>query len=315
MVTSASPVWAQDSAAAEVLFREAQKDLDAGRVEAGCAKLRESNRLDPAVGTTFNLGDCEERLGRLATAWEHFRHVIDALPNTDPRRPVAERRAAALEPGLPRLTLVGTLPSDAVVKRDDIVVGRASLGLPLPLDPGPHVVVVEAPGHVDRRYEIDAVAATQRTLTLELGDPEPEPASPPVAPHSSLSPASAPTTPPSAPQPPPPASGGDGFTTAAWVAGGIGAAGLVLAAVAGGLTLAAKASVDEHCDAERLCSSQDGVDAAERGAVTGPLTTVGFVVGGVGAAAAVTLALMSDGEDSAASLRLFPGGGSLVLRF
>ena len=38
------------------------------------------DRLDPAIGTVFNIADCEEKLGRLATSWTLFQEVVQRLP-------------------------------------------------------------------------------------------------------------------------------------------------------------------------------------------------------------------------------------------
>ena len=55
------------SAEAEVLFRDGKKLLKAGKLAAGCDKIEASERLESSVGTLLNLGDCRERLGRLAS--------------------------------------------------------------------------------------------------------------------------------------------------------------------------------------------------------------------------------------------------------
>jgi hypothetical protein len=61
-------VYAQNPAAAEALFEQARAAMAAGSYDIACARFRDSDKLDPAVGTRFNLADCEERRGRVATA-------------------------------------------------------------------------------------------------------------------------------------------------------------------------------------------------------------------------------------------------------
>ena len=51
-----------DEAAARVLFGEGRKLAAAGDYAAACPKFEESFRLDPGIGTGFNLADC----------WEHI---------------------------------------------------------------------------------------------------------------------------------------------------------------------------------------------------------------------------------------------------
>src|SRR5687768_2981870 len=52
----------RDAAAAEALFRQGRQAADAGDHAKACEKFKESNRLDPALGTVFNIADCEEKL-------------------------------------------------------------------------------------------------------------------------------------------------------------------------------------------------------------------------------------------------------------
>src|SRR5688500_10877054 len=92
-LTAAAPdasAQSTDPAAAEALFREGRALADAGDYGGACAKFRESERLDPAIGTTFNIADCEERQGHVARAWTLYREVAQRLPASDGRRAIAE---------------------------------------------------------------------------------------------------------------------------------------------------------------------------------------------------------------------------------
>jgi outer membrane protein assembly factor BamD (BamD/ComL family) len=44
--------------AAERLFNEGNALADVGNFAAACERYSESNRLEPAIGTQFNLADC-----------------------------------------------------------------------------------------------------------------------------------------------------------------------------------------------------------------------------------------------------------------
>ena len=58
--------------AAAALFDEGRAALQRRDWDFACAKFAASERLDPAIGTQFNLANCEEERGRLATAWVMF---------------------------------------------------------------------------------------------------------------------------------------------------------------------------------------------------------------------------------------------------
>ena len=137
---SPRPLYAQNPAAAEALFEQARAAMAAGSFDIACARFRDSDKLDPAVGTRFNLADCEERRGRVATAWSLFRGVLSELAQDDDRRPIAEERARALEPRVPYLKMVPSAgaPPGLRVRIDGVELGEGSFGVALPMDPGPH---------------------------------------------------------------------------------------------------------------------------------------------------------------------------------
>src|ERR1700690_2972081 len=81
---NAKTAHAQDPVAtADVLFNDARAAMAVKRFDIACAKFRESNRLDPAVGTLFNLANCEAQRGQLVTAWTLYRQGLGKLPPDD----------------------------------------------------------------------------------------------------------------------------------------------------------------------------------------------------------------------------------------
>lgn len=161
-VAAAQPVARGDTAAAEAAFAEARALMRQGKYAEACPKLEASYALDPALGTLLNLSDCFERTGRTASAWVRYREAASmALQQGHrERETIARDHVAALEPGLCRLVIRTTHGPGLVVLRDGVVVDRAALGLPVPVDPGPHRVIAQAPG------------ARELTTTVEVRAPE-----------------------------------------------------------------------------------------------------------------------------------------------
>ena len=139
---------ADDEAASRALFAEARRLVAAGDYVHACPKFEDSYRLDPGIGTSYNLADCFAHVGRTASAWARFLDVAAATKaagQTD-REALARARAQALEPQLSRLTVVVSQPVDGlVVKRDATIVGEAAWGVAVPVDPGPHTIEATAP--------------------------------------------------------------------------------------------------------------------------------------------------------------------------
>jgi thioredoxin-like negative regulator of GroEL len=82
---------ADDTAGAQALFNDGKKLMTSGKYADACPKLEESQRLAPAIGTKFNLADCYEHTGRLASAWAAFLSVAAAARK---RRATGRRRSS-----------------------------------------------------------------------------------------------------------------------------------------------------------------------------------------------------------------------------
>jgi tetratricopeptide (TPR) repeat protein len=113
MLALAAPASAEnrDPATAEALFRQGRQSMESKNYPDACQKFAESQKLDPAAGTAMNLATCEEKLGKLASAWQHWKEAIDVLPAKDDRIVFARSRVEELEKKLPRLQV--TLQSGA----------------------------------------------------------------------------------------------------------------------------------------------------------------------------------------------------------
>lgn len=265
----------RDPAAAEELFRQGRAAAEQHDYANACAKFRESNRLDPAVGTLFNMADCEERLGHLATSWTLFQEVSQRLPSDDDRKGMAQKRARALESRVPMLTihLRSGVGSALRVRRDDVELGGASLDTALPVDPGEHVVRVEAEGRVPSEFRVRLAASDHLELEVRPG-----------ASRSEGSEGSEGTS--SKPQQ---------AQHAAYALGVAGIAGLVTGAVAGILVLNRKNTVDKNCQ-DHVCN-QAGLDAAHSGKTWGIVTSVGLATGALGLGTATYLLLSAPAVD------------------
>ncbi len=163
---------AGDPPRAEALFAEGRRLLAASRFADACPKFAESQRLDPAIGTLLNLGDCYEKMGRTASAWAVFRDAAaEAKRVSDARREaVATERATALALGLVRLTILVPKASQTAgleVKRDGVTVDPAAWSEATPMDPGWHAIEVTAPGK--RRWTLPVtIVANQKATEITV---------------------------------------------------------------------------------------------------------------------------------------------------
>lgn len=183
-VTPRVGAQAVDPAAAEAVFRAGREAARAGYHGLACEKFRESYRLQPAVGTVLNIAICEEELGELASAWQHYHEVLQRLAPDDARTAVAKMGVERLEPRVPRLVirLAKRAPADTRVERAGVVLTAASFDVPLPVNPGDHVVLVKATGRDVAQYHftlaeaevLELEVAPGPALSLEPGDVDAE---------------------------------------------------------------------------------------------------------------------------------------------
>lgn len=299
----AAATGAQDPAAAAALFEAGRAAMAEGRYDEACLKFTESHRYDPnAVGTVLNLALCNEELGKVATASAHYAWALQRFPAGDERIAVARERKAAVDERVAHLTLSAPSSEQAnvVVLRDGIAVGQGTFGVALPVDPGRHEVVVQASGHSDRHYAVDLAERERLTLELELGPARAVTA--PAPPIRSPSPEKA--------EPKP------GPNTLAYVAGGVGVLGVGVGAITGLMAIGKSGTVEDHCDLEtRTCATEEAIDAASAGSSLATISTVSFVVGGLGLGAGAYLILTSgdDGPTTTAVARATPGGAAFEI--
>ncbi len=287
---------ASDRAAARVLFDDARKLMSAGNYADACPKLEESQRLDPGIGTQFNLADCQEHVGKTASAWTNFLEAASSAKAAGqaPREKAARERAAAVEAKLSRLSVVvqGGDVFGLEVKRDGAPVGKALWGTAVPIDPGAHTIVATAPGK--KRFEQKIVVGQggpTALVTVPKLEDDPSAAAAPIAPVPAGPLAPAPVEPaPSGAPPPADEAPGSWMKPAGFVAGGIGIAGIAVGAAFGVVASSKLSSSKEQCrtDDPNKCTP-DGVSLRESAQSAGTVSTIAFIAGGVFVAGGVAL--------------------------
>lgn len=287
------PAAADDPGAAEALFQKAKTLKEQGKVAEACPLFEESYRLDPAPGTLLNMAACSRLAGKTATAWGQFIEAGRAFrrKNDARRAEFAEQQAKEVEPLLAHVVLKAAKPvAGLVVKRDGAVLTSSSFDTPMPVDPGSHEVVAEAPGFAKVTLKLEAVART----TTEWVIPE-------------LTVAAARDT----------SGSGSGATQriAGFVVGGAGLAGLVTGVVFLGLTAARSGELEELCPNQR-CATADAQAALNEAELFANLANGLLIAGGVVAATGLVVVLTAPSDESAqVSVQASPAGARLSVRF
>lgn len=267
LVALSVPAFAAPSEG-ELLFREGRAAMTAKDYEKACLKFAESQKKEPAPGTSLNLGDCEEQRGHLVAAHAAFTVAAQGFAAADKKK-YAQSRADGIDRRIPRLTI------RASTRTPGLVVTTASTTLAVDaetkLDPGEIAIHAEAPQKKPK--DLKATLREGMHLDVDIGALEEVKlatvaiAPAPVAPRADRK--------------------RDLYRTLSFVGGGLGAASLVVGGVTGILSLKKASTVKEHCD-DALACDQEGVDAASSGKTLSTVSTVTLVAGGalvVGSAA------------------------------
>jgi hypothetical protein len=274
VVASAGPALAQDSAAADALFKEGKELVAQGKVAEACPKFQAALELQRQLGTLMNLADCLEQTGKLASAAALWGDAI-AFANElkDDRASYATERRDAVLPRVPKLLLDVTVGSEPLrVSIAGAEVKPSKFGLPMDVDPGKLSIEVSRGDEVLERIDAEAREGQTSKVAIDLvaiakRHPEKKkkkPAGPPPRPEQRI---------------------------AGYVVLGVGLAGVTAFGVLESVALAKRAEADEegNCvDAEQtaVCSPQ-GYELVEE---AGLLAEVGQWLG-IGGLATVGVGL------------------------
>ena len=288
--------------AAESLFQEGRKLVEAKKYSEACPKFLASHKLAPANGTLMNLADCYEKNGQLASAWARFHEAISLAQklNRADREKTARDRADKLEPRLIKLTIVAK-DRDPEVKLDGNPIDAAVLGTALPVDPGKHTVDASAKGKKPWSTTIE-VSEKNKTPSLEIPALEDEPVASPSGNDDKKKVVDPPTE----------ESGGPGMRTVGIAVGAVGLAGIGIGSFFGLRTSEKWKEAKTHCNSSYECD-QTGVDLTEQARSSGTVSTIAFIAGGVALVAGVVLFVTAPSGKPPTQVKVGVGPGSLML--
>lgn len=266
---------------ADDAFKQGRALAKAGKHAEACAAFETSQRLDPSFGTQFNIAQCDEKIGKLATALGLYRELAQRDTNAE-RRAAAADLGAKLAPRVPRLQVqVTPSPADLAVTID----GVAPTCEPAPctatpttlVDLGSYEVVARAPGFREARATA-TITDEGRVVVVAL-----QLVAEPAATPAPLASAAAPTA-------PAPRSRRRTYAVAAVAAGG---ATLIGGAVAGVLARRAWDDATAVCGGSTSCPTDADTARANQLAddarLRANLSTALVIAGGVAVAGGVAL--------------------------
>lgn len=276
-LTFAGPARAEDEAPAAAaaarpgadearsLFERGVAAHDAGELEKAEALFSRAWAKKRSWDIAANLGIVLRKRGQPARAADHLSFALSALPpsESDATREGIARELASVLPLVGRLTIRSSVEG-AEVRVAGVHRGVTPLDGPVVMAPGIVLVEVKRDGFEPAMEYVRAGAGSTVEVTFTLV----------------RSPAR-----------------GERSLAAPLFAFGIGGAGLVLGAIATGVSVAKRADLEAVCGPDLVCPPGARADA-EAGRAAGHIATVGFVVAGLGAAVGLTLLAIPTGNSS-----------------
>jgi hypothetical protein len=281
---------AQETAAARVLAVDGVKLAQNDQCGEAVDKLERAEKLKHSAIVLAHLGQCQVKLGKWVEGSESLRKMLrEPLPESpSPALEDAYRKAQVtlrdLKPRIPSVRILVAAPRDATIslKLDGQDVPSTVIGVALPADPGDHVIEVSAPGYLRASAPLKLMPGTNASVQLEL---KRDPAAVDAAPAPT--PVMQPTPPVQLTERTPsrvvmpeeqPSSAGK---VLAYVAYGVGAAGLGVGIGFGAAASGAENSLQTSCP-NRVCPP-DRADELSSAKTKGTISTIGFAAAGGGA--------------------------------
>jgi hypothetical protein len=238
-------------------------------------KYKEAYDLEKDPRLVFDMAVCERGLhhyARMAALLRRFKAEAAANMSDEDREKVDAALAA-----IPKYIGSVTVSVDsfgATVTVDGESVGVTPLGAPVWLDPGKHTVVVIREGYVTVERPISVIAGESTTLAIGLlADTGHQ------APVATTGATAAPVAPPKG------AGAGSGWRVLMLAGAGVAGAGVVAGGITGAMALSEASTFKNSCQG-MLCPTS--ADHDKQSALSlGTVSTVAFVVAGVGATAFV----------------------------
>ena len=271
--TAAADPSAADRATARTLAQEGQQALDAKKFSTAADKFTRADSLVHAPTLLIGLARAQLGMNKLVEAQESFNRIIrEGVAPNSPRSWTkaledATKEVDAITARLPWVTITVLGPTNPEVVIDSTPVPSASLGVKRPVNPGSHTVKASAEGFLPSEKTMVFTEGQSVAVSLELEQ----------APADAAPVAAAPK------QEAPDSSGGGGRKTAAFVALGVGGAGLVVGGIFGVLAMGKHAKLVDACP-DKVCDPETTGATLNNYHTLGTVSTVGFIVGGVGLA-------------------------------
>lgn len=272
----------QDRETARGLMDDGDKKRDSGDLKGALSSYEKADALMHVPTTGIEVARTQIALNLFLEARETLNRVSKSTPKPGEPKPFSDARKQAdqmnkdLDARIPSILIVPVnldpgQPPTIIVDGEEIP--PAAQSVPRKVNPGSHSVDVKS-GTLEKKVDVSVAEKENKTVNVDLKDQ-------PVAP----------------PPPPPPPPKDSGMTTGKimmYGGFGVGVVGIGLGTITGLMSMSKTSDLKDTCK-DNKCppGSQDKIDSAK---TLGNISTVGFIVGVVGAGVGVVGIVLSKKE-------------------
>lgn len=161
---------------ARAQFQRAIELEQAGNYTTALETFRDVGQVRMTPQVRFHIATCEEKLGRLVTALGGYQLAFaDADGVGEDFKKEVDTAVTRLQASIPKLVILRSTGAEAAeIQLDGVALGASSVGVPVPLDPGPHTVSAKAPGSLPFSQTVTIAENEEKSVNLAL-TPEPPP--------------------------------------------------------------------------------------------------------------------------------------------
>jgi hypothetical protein len=287
-----------DRETARGLMDDGDKKRDGGDLKGALQSYEKADALMKVPTTAIEVARTQIALGLLLEARETLNRIQKMPPKAGEPAPFAVARKTA---GSMNDDLAGRIPSvlivpantepgqPATITFDGEDIPPAAQSVPRKVNPGNHSITVKS-GTLEKKVDITVAEKETKTVNVDLKD---QPKTPPPPP----------------PPPPPPQKEGIGTGKILMFGGfGLAAVGIGVGAVTGLMSMSKTSDLKDTKCKNNKCQpgTQGDIDSAT---TLGNISTIGFIVGGVGAGLGV-VGIILNGKEAKAKEDAAPAAGA-----
>lgn len=148
-------------------------ELEQAKNWAGALKqFRQVGQVKMTPQVRYHIALCEENLGKLVAALGGYELALadaETVGDGVSFKQEVEASVNDLRARIPKVVIQrGAGAEAAAIELDGVALGESSVGVEVPLDPGPHSLRATAPGHVKYSETLEVAEEETRTVTINL---------------------------------------------------------------------------------------------------------------------------------------------------